>query len=282
MTGRVTYYLVMLLCVVAFTGCGSLKTLHEYTSASASGASNFQDIDYSFQQSCLDRCHLTAAREFSIERDASCPCEIYQTADSITQLIYNAVASYLIELNALSSNDLTTYNLDALQLAISYGDYSSLHIDDKQANAYMSLTRILLHTTNLYQTKKLKQFISEADPSLQILLEKLQFILGQNIIGELNFKKESVYAYYKEMSKSKSLSDYEKSKLVQDYYDQVATIQLKQQKITTLIDILKQIASGHQYIYTHLNSLSTKKVKQQIHGYAISIDGLMDDFNHLK
>lgn len=277
-----TYLIALSLGVTAVTGCGNLKAIHGYTSASVDGLSAYNNLDYSFQQSCLDRCYLTALRSFSIQRDTTCDCQLYEKADSVTQLIYNAVASYLTELNALSSNDLTTYNLDALQTAIVYEDFAPLHIDDQQVNAYMAISRLLLHTTDLHQLKKLREFIGQANEPLQVLIKKLQFILQQNLNNELNFEKESAYAYYKDMSMDNSLSAYEKSKLVQDYHQRLSVIRVKQQKIDTWSQLLAQIALGHQQIFDHRHELSAKKVQAAIHQYAINIQGLEAAFNHLK
>lgn len=276
------YFGGMLVLTAILSGCGSLKSIHGYTTAAVDGVSDFYEVDYDFEQSCLDRCRLTYIRDLSIQRDTACDCTLYQRADSVTQLIYNAVASYLTAMDALSSKDLTTYNLDALQTAVGYGDFAALHLTDVQANAYTALSRLLLSTTDLYQMKKLRQFIIKANPPLQILIQKLQFILQQNLQSELNFKKESLYAYDKEMSMDSTLSLYEKSKLVKDYYDQLSGIRLKQKRIDMLVQILVQVASGHQYIYDHVHDLSRKKIKSAVHQYAINIASLDDALKQLK
>lgn len=273
---------IALFLTTIIASCGSIKSIHEYSSAATEGSSQFNQLHYSFQQSCLERCRLTAVRNLSIRRDTACTCTLYQRADSTTELIYNALISYLINLNTLSSKDLTTYNLDALQLAISYGDFAPLNLTDQQVNAYMTLSRLLLHATDLHRIRKLRLFIAEANPSFQTLVKTLQFILRQNLKDELNFKKESLFAYYKEMSLSATLSDYDKSRLVQDYYDQLSDINLRQKKIEILADLLSQVATGHQQIADHIHDLSSGQLKSEITQNATDIESLASAFKALK
>lgn len=276
-------FALFLLSVVA-SSCVNLKSINNFSSTSSTGIKKFEDINYSFKQHCIDRCQFEAIRKFEIKRDIECNCDDYRKADSVTQLIYNSIRGYFDGLTNLSNNDLTNYNFDALKKSLTEETFGSIKIEKEQVEAYSKISKILLKaTTDIYRKNKLKKYIEEANEPIQILLNKFQFIIQKNLEGELNFKKERLYAYYQEMKMNNPpLTEYEKGKATSDYYQQLFDINTKQKQIESFAKSLKSISEGHQKLYDNINKMSTKELKDLLIGYTSDIQDIISEFNKLK
>lgn len=275
---------ILLITILLFLqSCINLKAVNDYSTRSAAGIRKFEEVGYTFRQHCTDRCAFEAASQYSIKRETECNCDLYKTADSVTQLLYNAIRGYFDGLAGLSDNKLTSYSFDALQKSLSTGSFGGIQISDAEVKAYSKLSTVLLRaTTDLYRKHKLKIYIEQANEPLQILLSKFSFILGQDLTGELDFKKERLYNYYKELGLTGTLSDYEKQKAANEYYQQLSDASRVKKQIETFSKGLISIAAGHQQLYERRNKLSTKALKGTIQQYASDVQDIIAAFNKLK
>ena len=265
------------------TGCATLKPVNDFSSASLNGIKKFEEINYNFQQHCLERCWLEAARNFEIRRDTECDCDNYGKADKITQQIFSSLKNYFIGLSNLSDNRLTNYNFKALENSLTRGDFGNIKIEDEHVKAYSNLSGILLKaTTDLYRRNKIKKYIGEANDPVQVLLQKFQFIIQQNLEGELNFKKERLLDYYMGMKMGNTLSDYEKGKAAEEYYQQISVILAQQKQMDAFGRGLNSIAEGHQELYNNRNKMTAGELAVQLAGYACDIQDIISEFNKLK
>lgn len=272
--------ILLLLCLA---GCVNLKQINDYSSTSSAGIKKFENIGYSFKQHCIDACHFEAIKKFEIKRDNECDCNLYKQADSVTQTIYNAIKGYFDGLTCLSNNELTTYNLDPLKKSLKAGSFGNISIDTSDVNAYSKISKILLKaTTDLYRKKKIKKYVASANVPLQVLLTKFQFILQTNLEGELNWKKDELYRYYKKMRESATLSDLEKGQAVTEYYRQLSEINNRQKQIDIFSKSINVIAEGHQKLYDNRNKISAKDLKDEITKYSSNIKDIISEFNKIK
>jgi hypothetical protein len=273
--------LIFLLFVLA--GCATLKPVNDFSSASLNGIKKFEEINYSFQQHCMERCWLEAARNFDIRRDTECDCGSYKKADNITQQIYSSLKNYFSGLANLSDNRLTDYNFKALENSLTKGDFGDISIEDEHVKAYSNLSGILLKaTTDLYMSNKITKYIGEANEPVQVLLRKFQFIIQQNLEGELNFKKEKLLDYYMGMKMGNTLSDYEKGKAANDYYQQISGILAQQKQMDAFARGLNSISEGHQELYNNRNKITVRELAVRLAGYACDIQDIISEFNKLK
>ncbi len=273
----------LLVLSAGFTGCVSLRAVHDFSETSSTDLQGFEDIDYTFQQHCLERCRLSAVKSLEIKRALTCNCAVYQKADSITQFLYQAIRGYFDGLADLSRNALTHYHFDALKNALSAGEYGSVQINPQQAEAYTQIAHILLRaTTDAYRRKKIKEYIGEANKPIHVLLKKFQFIIRDNLRGELKFRKETLYAFYKETLLEDDLSDYEKRAAASAYYRRIAAIDSKMARLNVFAESLETIAEGHQKLYDNRNRLSAKALSARITRYASDIRDLRSAFHKLK
>lgn len=264
--------------------CVNLKTVSDFSTASITGIKNFEQIDYSFLQHCLDRCEDEAIRKYEIQRAQECSCALYQEADSVTQVIYNAIEGYFEGLGELSQNELTSYRSDAVVNALTAEEFGPLKIEEETVAAFAGISNTLLRaTTDFYRRKKLAKYIEEANEPMQILLAKFEQIISTNLKGELKFKRERLYAYYMDMKMNRTLtSDYEKGKATTDYYQTLEAIQRKEVVFDLFGQSLAEIAKGHQVLYDNRNKLSVKDLQVLLKSYSSNVKDLISEFNKLN
>jgi hypothetical protein len=218
-----------------------------------------------------------------INRETGCHCDNFAKADNVTLLIYNAIKGYFDGLTNLSNKDLTNYNFDALKKSLTEGTFGNIKIDKNHVDAYSALSKILLKaSTDIYRKKKLIEYIEDANAPIQILLSEFQFIIQNNLRGELDFKREKLYTYYKNMINNNTLTDYEKGMATTDYYQQLLEVTTKQNQIDAFAKSLKSMAEGHQKLYENRNKMQAKEVKELLTGYASDIQDIISEFNKLK
>lgn len=263
--------------------CANLRAVNGFSSDSLEGIQKFEQIHYSFTQHCHDRCVFEATRNFEIKRSLECNCDIYEKADSVTMLIYSSIKGYLDGLANLSDNNLANYNLDTLKSTLTEGDFGDIKIGKEQVDAYGGIAQILLNAVSgAYRKKKIKFYIEQANKPIQTLLDKFQFILRNNLNEELNFKKEKLFAFYRELLLNNDLTEYEKGKATAEYYEQVANIDRTQQEIDVFSGSLTDISEGHQKIYDNRNKLSARELKNLLVAYQSDISNMVSHFNKLK
>jgi len=256
----------------------------DFSSTSIESIKNFEQIDYSFLKHCEDRCRDEAIRKFEIKRAQECSCAVYQEADSVTQVIYNSVEGYFEGLGKLSHNELTNYSSDAVIRALSADELGPLKIDAQTVSAFSSLSNTLLRaSTDFYRSKKITSYIELANEPIQVLLEKFKVIIGTNLKGELQVKRDRLYYFYDDMNMNGTvLSEYEKGKATSDYYQALEAIQRKEMKLEVLSQSLDEIAKGHQVLYDNRTKLSVKNLTGLLLNYSNNVENLISEFNKLK
>ena len=276
-------FFISFIVLIAISSCTSLKAVHDFSSVSSKGLSQFEEIPNSFTKYCLDRCEFESIRTFEIKRALDCDCNVYRKADSVTMLIYNSIRGYFDGLSDLSNKDLAKYKLGALDTSLTTGTFGDIKIDTQQVDAYTAVSNILLNAVaGSYRKKKIKKYVEDANGPIQVLLGKFQFILQKNLEGELDFRKEKLYAFYRELLLNPALNDYQKEKAATDYYQGLSVIKAQQQRIDFFAQSLQSIADGHQKIYDKRNELSAKELRDSLVIYQSAISNSISQFNKLK
>jgi len=275
--------LAVLLVSIILNSCVSLKSVDNFSSTSLNGLKKFEEINYSFQQHCIERCQFEAIKEFDIKKETDCKCDIYKQADKATLLIYNSIKGYLTGLANLSNNNLTDYSANSLEKSLKEGAFGDISIEKKHVEAYSTILEILSRSiTDGYRKNKIEIYVEEANEPIQVLLDKFQFILKENLEVELDFKKERLFDYYQDMKLNNTISDYEKGKATIDYYQQLFDIDAKQKQIGAFARSLKSISDGHQKLYDNRNKMSANELKVLLASYTSDIQDIISEINKLK
>jgi hypothetical protein len=285
MRNRKHFFIIVFLLSSCITGCVNLSNVHSYAEASADGIEKYQDLGYSFEQHCKDECVIDKIRAHNIAIDSMMgfDCSLYHAADSATQIIYSSIKDYFNGLSDLSNDTLTSYNVDSLKTSLTSGKFGKVEINKDQADAYSGIVKVLTRAvTDSYRMSKIKEYIEQANQPIQILLDKFQFIIKSNLVGELNAKKEGYYSIYKLMVLDTGLSEYEKLTATEDYYRKLSEINAKEDGLITYSNSLKKIAEGHQKLYDNRSDMKAKEFIGIISRYTNDIHDFISAFNTLK
>jgi hypothetical protein len=275
--------LALLLLIIILSGCVNLKYVNDFSNASQKGLRQFEEINYSFKQNCLDTCYDYNINNLNLIPKA-CECKLSEEADSVTLLIYHAALGYIDGLTSLSNKDLTSYKMDAMTKALTEGKFGTLTIDKKQADAYKSIANLLLKAfTDKYRNKKIKEYVKEANEPFKVLISSLDFNLSENLSGVLEAYEEGIRNDFNTWAKKDlTLSNFEKRKVAEEYYQQLDKIETRQKELLTYSKTLKKIAGGHQKLADNVDKLSKDEIKAQLFQYASDIKDIISEFNKLK
>ncbi len=274
--------IALILLTVGLSSCVNLRHVNDFASSSLVSMGKFEEINYSFTQNCLENCHDRKIAELNLNAD-DCNCELNEKADSITLLIYNSVRGYLDGLSSLSNNDLTSYKMDALSRSLTENDFGSVKIENEQVEAYSEISGILLKAfTDEFRKRKIKEYVTEANEPVKVLIAFLDFNLSSNLAGKLNVQKQRLESHYFDLTKDPALSAFEKRKLVEEYYLRLNAIEAKQTELFTYSNALKKIAEGHQILVDNIDDLNNDEIKILLTQYSGDIQGLISEFNKLK
>jgi len=261
--------------------CVNLDHVSNFASSSLKSVRNFEVIDYSFKQSCLDNCLDKKIIELSLT-PLDCSCMDDEKADNATFKIYRAVEGYFNGLTNLSNNNLTNYKMDVLLKGLTERDLKSIKIEKAQAEAYSTISNILLNAfTGRYRKHKMKEYLKSGNEPLKVLISCLDFNLSANLTGKLNVRKQKIKDYYFDLTKENKLSAFEKREAAQEYYQQLNEIDGKLSVITTYSKTLKKIAVGHQKLTDNLEKINDDKIKEQLTQYSSDIQDLGSEFNKI-
>ncbi|SFC66539.1 hypothetical protein SAMN04489722_103111 [Algibacter lectus] len=274
-------YGLLFMAMLCVSSCVNLKHVNTYSSESLTGVQYFETLNYSFQQSCLDKCfeEKINALEFL---DQNCNCKQEKVADSITLKIYASVFGYFDGLTNLSDNDLTSYKTEALSNALSEGDFGSITIKKEHVESYTKVSQLLIHAfTDSYRKKKIKTYVKDANASVKYLISFLDFNISSNLNGKLEVKKNRLKADYFDLVKDTSLSNFEKRNTIKEYYNSILEIEQQQAKFTAYSKTLSAISAGHQKLYDDIEHVSSKAVKQELLQSASEIKSIISELKKL-
>jgi hypothetical protein len=277
-------YLKIALAVFMFawTGCLNLKQLNDYSSTASEALKKFESIHYSFSRHCQETNQFKAVKEFRILKDSTFDCRVFEQADQVTQIIYIAIKGYFDGLTMLSDKQLTAYNTDGLNKALTEGKFGKIEFKKADVEAYSTISTLMLRAgTDPYRKKKLKTYIGQANAPIQVLLGKLDTILSVVLKKELKWKKDERYRYYQRFMEG-PMPDHEKAKATMEYYQQLSEIALQEKQLEVFGSSLRQMAKGHQELYTRRNDLSAKDLKMNLTYYAGVIENITSEFEKLK
>ena len=237
------------------------------------------DLNHGFEQNCLENCQFKIEQKAQIEEELNCNCARAAQADSVNTAIVNVLAAYFSGLSKLSDNHSPSGDFTPLAKQIQKFNW----LDARHTKAYSDLSNILLAaTTNGYRRNQLKTFIGEADISVQILLRKLESNFKINLINEMNTKNTRLTVFYQDAVRGKSVAEFQKVKIAEDYYQHLNENNAKKQNILTFCSGLSAIAAAHQKLFRYRAQMNDRETKDWIVEYVTNIQIIFSDFNKLR
>lgn len=274
------YLIFFLLHAVA---CTNLKEIHFFSAEAVKGMQQYESLGFGFETQCHEVCLFEAIDNFEIQRDPGCDCLDHGMADSVTLHLYNALHAYWDGLFRLSNNQLTQYDLSATSEAVQTGTFGDISVTSEHVDAYRKIAEVLFRAgTEGAKRKKIKLYLLEANDDVQVLTEKMAFILESNLAGLLELEKERWYSYYSELSFSPSLSEYEKGMAAKAYYELIKDLDQRQKRLRLLATTFRKVAEGHQQLSAKSQQLSGKDLRDWANYYAAELKALGIAYNRLK
>jgi hypothetical protein len=262
LSSHLLFLVVSLLC----TGCINLKHINDFSSESLKGLQGFEALPITYQGICTDDC-----KEKDIESGklnaSKCDCKDARLADSVDYLFYKTVAAYLDGLERLSANETTSYNFDSLGTQL-----SGLGVSAADAGAYAKLGSILTKAvTDGYRSKKIKEYIKDANDPLQIIIRHLKSNIGGSLTVDLGASRSKLESDYFKMLRNSSGNAFEKRKIIDEFYGLRTGIDSELSTLREYSSLLQCIADGHQQLANNLDKIDEAGLKAMITQYASNI-----------
>ena len=194
---------------------------------------------------------------------------------------------------------MTEYHTDTLASTL-----IKANISDSTVMAYSKISNVLLHAlTDEYRKKRIQQYIGEANESIKVLLNELDFQLSQNLVGKLKTQEVKInniyYGYFLETNQRDTIfhssfnlttdtlylkrkNSYERLLISKEYDAELAALRNKENQIICFTKGLRKIADGHQKLYDNRKGLTAKQFKELISVYASNIKDKLNEFTILK
>lgn len=270
------------LTLITVSSCANLNHVNEFSSTSLESVKSFEDLNYSFEQNCTDKCISENINQLKIN-SAECDCKLDKVADSITLKIYGSISGYFDGLTKLSNNDLTTYKTEDLETALTEGDFGSITIEASHVESYSKVSEILIRAfTDTYRKSKIKEYVKDANEPIKQLIAFLDFNISANLNGKLEVKKDRIKLEYFDLINDNSLSEIEKRTFLSQYYSEKNEIENQQQKIKTYSNSLIKISNGHQTLYDNIDELSAIEIKEALFQCASEIQLILSEFKKIE
>ena len=287
-------YTVLAISAIMLSGYMNLKTLNSYSEASQTALKKYDEIGFSFKKVCEKNCEFRTnsdekaiAKRFSdnyqpIKIESECECESYLKADTAFNKMYFATLQYLEGLNKLSNDEVLTFKYDTLANALK--ETEILDVKGEEIDAFNKLVNITTKfIVDIKRRKDLQEIIEFANPSFQVLIEKLQFAVNGPLKLALETEIDLEYNYYKAIVRNQDeLSLKDKIELENEFVDSRDEVLEKIDLLNEYSRALDEIKKGHQSIYDNRDIIHKKELAGLVAGYITEIKEIKTSFDNIK
>lgn len=267
--------------LLLISSCTNLRHVSDFSGSAKKGLASFESLGYGFEKSCLDKCFEQSIQK--LELNPTCPCQQEAKADSATFVIYQALSAYLDGLNRLSANETARYNAKALTDQVASGSFGGITFSPEQATAYINIGNIIGNAiSNGYRKNKVRQYVTEADPSFQELIRFLEFTLSRNLKGILRNETSMSQVTYFQLYRDPSLSTFEKRQVAQEYFSRKQTLEQYGKEIDLYTQMLTKIGAGHHELAENIDQWSLADLKSQLSILSGDLEELYGHYRKLQ
>ncbi len=288
------YFILILCSIFILNGCVNLNTLNSYSETSKDALYKYNEIGFSFKKVCKNNCNIRINSDENaianklndnyrpINKDSECDCEDYLKADTAFNKIYFAALKYLEGLNELSSGDILTFKYDTLANALK--ETELLDVKEKEVDAFNKLVNATTKfIVDIKRRKELQEIIEFANPSFQILIERLQFAIDEPLKRALETEIDLEYNYYKAIVFNQAdLSLKDKLEIENDFIEKRGKTIERIDMLNQFSKALSEIKKGHQSIYDNRDKIHKKELTGLIAGYVTQIEEIKTAFDNIK
>lgn len=267
-----TIAVVILTFALTLSGCIDLASVSKFAAISKEAGLTFPDLVEDMQASCLRRAYYAPE---SKQKEALDGCEQYKSLRDPLIKAHKLLIAYLTAMGTLASDEVVAYDksFDGLKNTIQ----TTGKFDKAQVDAIGNIVKAISDAAvNVYRRNQLKKVIETNNSDIQTLTNALKDIVGQDYKRLLSLEEEGLETYYKtnllNFKPQEPLTALVVNKM------RVSDKEALQRRIDAAdayVKVLDNIAKGHQELYDNRNKLDSKKVLQDLAGYAQSIDDMI-------
>jgi hypothetical protein len=270
---RDTGLLIFVFLLLAAPGCADLSAITEFASTSARSA-QFTKLVTDYLESPLRQKRYqpvsNAARLDSMakRREAQGPVLLTRIA---------VIGKYMKALGKLASDEAVDYD-ESIE-KVGEGSVEAKLIDESDADALTAVSRLILRlSTEGWRRNKLKELITEANPSFQRVVLSLKTIVNDDFADDLEVERDVIDHYYvtlidvsHDSAGIEALREWEEVRM--------SELDARQKALKGYSKVLAVIAAGHQKLYDQRDDLAKDEVQREMKIYA---KDLQESFNAVR
>jgi hypothetical protein len=265
------------------SSCINLKPVNDFSSTSIKSLEKYKDLEITHKFSCEKLYYYRNLSQFNLKITEP-NCDFQKKADEANLILYNSVLNYFSGLEKITDDEIVSHNLEKLVETISGENLQDfVNLDDKQKTAFSKLGTLLFRAfTDGYRKEKVKEFVKDADPHIEIIIDALSDNVSKLKLSPLKTIKDSYEQLYSDLTKDSLGSKYDKINAYKEYLDQLRKIRVIEKKVDTYIKSLAKIKEGHKKLASNIDQLKKDQVKNQLIEFTTIIKTITTEINNLK
>lgn len=272
-------FIVLASVIFSITGCGiqDIIAVQNFAAISAKSTEKFPILASDFYKSCI-RTAILDSETIPTRKEREDRCAKFKRLEPGLIATHQILEAYVIALGTLASDKTIDFTTEFTNLGTQVKTLDLLK--PTQTDAITRILNFLVSAaTDGYRREKLKDAIQTTNADLQIALDALKSIIGQDYKRLLKIESDTIDDYYK--AKILQLKDKEPVTVLalkNQWKEQRELIDKKVSAADDYVEILSQIAKAHQQLYDNRNALDSEKLIQTMLGYSRRLQPLVEDF----
>jgi hypothetical protein len=268
----------LLLIIPLLVGCVNLREVNQYAGTSINSLNRINEVSYSFNAYCQNKCELEQLRIGKIDTAFQCECEnMAARADEAIQKMHFTIVAYLQAVHQLSDNKGFTYNVNGLAKSLQQNPL--LGLNEQQAGMIDKAGSFIASAaTAYYRQKKLNKYVSEADTVFQQLMSTFIFLVGNRLQNQLKIHYQTRMTNLEQMLFNAKGSKPIEQVVIKSTLDETAYYRKHRSLIQSYVELLKVVKDGHHTLYANRTSLNRDNAKRLLTNYVAEIQDLTATF----
>lgn len=246
-------------CIILCSGCESFKQVGTFTACSQHSLQGIT-LPYSGYKFCEDSCFIRQAPVKNLY-SMHCDCMRDSLRDTIILNEFTVLSCYYGALTKLAGT--SAIDFTPISKNITSGNYGSVTVTDRQAGIFNGLTTAVTSLVTLeYKSRKLREFITKYDPTVQEAISILKNQLINLQIDATNISREYRFTI---RSLVDSVSDKgERMLLISMYQQKKVQLDAAWSGYENLKKMLDKILDGEKMLVQNSADLKSKSFTKSI------------------
>ena len=293
---RLYQFLIFTTCLtMILPGCVNLSAVTEFANTSNKTLATFDTVRLNYVTMYKGRAKREFLQKHNFEESPLIREREYQgfttdslmkaneAADKSVQLIHQVLVNYFEGLKNLSNNELMNFGGDVDKLSAALKTTGVVRVKPEEHQAYSSLTRLMVRaSTDAYRRRALSRYIEEAQPSVMVLINKMDTIINLMIPMFTEEGSQSYIAYRNMVVKDKALSYSQRQMLADQYIERRHRLEARIARLRSYQAELAKIRDAHTALYKGRDKVQGKEMRAALLSYITDIEQLKADFDKLN